>query len=302
MLQSAFNSFACKRLSAFSRAFGVLSFSPPPPLLLSRVPRGLFHSQQQSSEVETTKPVLLVGGPDDELFYQKYTTLGQHAQFKTAGAFDRKAVSHIMRQTKLKHAFLSDSNMYAASPNLAAAQAQISKNVGVPVVYTLLPRIESYLILSEMLTRSEEAYALRHHAIRVIYKHMDYFFTSFKSMREESGLGLSTKSSETAPNDQQNKVFTAVDRLFPRMDPNGPEMLWSELVHQQRVNASSSSFDPVGFWTTYVKMVDGKKAMVRGPDGEPRSTDAMICKTTCLHPKVQALLDQTVQAALQGLK
>ncbi|KJE88441.1 hypothetical protein CAOG_009271 [Capsaspora owczarzaki ATCC 30864] len=313
--------------------------------------QSLFPVLNALSQVKNNNmPLLVLEGVNDQKFYGKYTELGEKFQFMTtAGAVKKEGVSHILRQANLKHVFLSDSDMYAASSDLADAQKRMTKHVGSSVVYTQLPCVESYLILSEMLERAEEAYELRHKAIKVLVGHKLYFVNSFKSMLKEVGPEPSTmpikaeqkqrtkeeisgmtfeelnalSSDEFGQFTKQEKheLFqkarqalsvasastSATDRLFPKLrlplnaSSNDPEEVWTAMHDKQSDDASSSSFDPVGFWTTYVKMVHGKEAMVRGPDGTPMSTDEMIDRTKCLHPKVQALLDQTVETLLNCL-
>ncbi|XP_011270469.1 hypothetical protein CAOG_08828 [Capsaspora owczarzaki ATCC 30864] len=311
--------------------------------------QSLFPVLNALSQVKNNDtPLLVLEGANDQAFYSKYTKLNDSFQFMTtAGAVKKEGISHILRQAKLQHVFLRDSDMYAASSDLADAQKRMTKQIGSSVVYTQLPCVESYLILSEMLNHAEQAYKGRHRALAVLLEHKLYFVNSFKSMLKEVGPEPSTKpikaeqkqrtkeeisgmtfeelnalsSDEFGQFTKQEKdeLFrkagqassvasastSATDRLFPKLplnaNPNDPEAVWTALYHKQCDDASSGSFDPVGFWTTYVKMAHGKEAMVRGPDGKPMSTDAMIRKTECLHPKVQALLDQTVQAVLHCL-
>ncbi|KJE88486.1 hypothetical protein CAOG_009282 [Capsaspora owczarzaki ATCC 30864] len=311
--------------------------------------QSLFPVLNALSQVKNNnKPLLVLEGVNDQKFYGKYTELGEKFQFMTtAGAVKKEGVSHILRQANLKHVFLSDSDMYAASSDLADAQKRMTKHVGSSVVYTQLPCVESYLILSEMLNHAEAAYEGRYKAIKVLVGHKLYFVNSFKSMLKEVGPKPSTMPIKTEQKQrtkegisgmaleglnalssdefgqftkqEKDELFrkagqtssvasastSATDRLFPKLplnaSSNDPEEVWTAMHDKQSDDASSSSFDPVGFWTTYVKMVHGKEAMVRGPDETPMSTDEMIDRTKCLHPKVQALLDQTVETVLRGL-
>ncbi|KJE96708.1 hypothetical protein CAOG_010042 [Capsaspora owczarzaki ATCC 30864] len=108
------------------------------------------------SQVKSSKPLLVLEGTNDQAFYSKYTTLGQHFHFlTTSGAVNKQNLSNILTQAKLKHVFLRDSDMYAASPDLPTAQARITQVVGAPVIYTLLPCIESYLILHRLLRSTD---------------------------------------------------------------------------------------------------------------------------------------------------
>ncbi|XP_004365911.1 hypothetical protein CAOG_01040 [Capsaspora owczarzaki ATCC 30864] len=314
--------------------------------------QSLFPILNALSQVKGSKPLLVLEGANDQAFYSKYTTLGQHFQFMTtAGAVKKESISYILRQANLKHVFMRDSDMYAASSDLPAAQARITKHVGSPVIYTQLPCVESYLLLSEMLQNAGETDKQRHLALEVILEHKLYFVTSFKSMLKESGLkesglkesGLEPSTMPTQRTKEQLSCLTfeelkaaeelillskeEKDELFRKAkgkgsasepakcsrwfklrakmnaDPNDPEAVWSAMFAQQQksANASSSPLDSLAFWTAYVKMVHGKEAMVCGPDGTPTSTDVMIRQTPYLHHKVQALLNQTVQAVLKAV-
>ncbi|KJE97052.1 hypothetical protein CAOG_010074 [Capsaspora owczarzaki ATCC 30864] len=138
------------------------------------------------SQVKDSKPLLVLEGANDQAFYSKYTTLGQHFHFlTTSGAVNKHGVSNVLTQAKLKHVFLRDSDMYAASPDLPAAQARITKIVGAPVVYTLLPCIESYLILHRLL-RSADAGTLRVSMIQALQQRKWYFVSTFKAFFKES--------------------------------------------------------------------------------------------------------------------
>ncbi|KJE97918.1 hypothetical protein CAOG_07987 [Capsaspora owczarzaki ATCC 30864] len=148
--------------------------------------QSLFPILNALSQVKDSKPLLVVEGANDQAFYSKYTTLGQHFQFlTTSGAVNKQNLSNILTQARLKHVFLRDSDMYAASPDLPAAQARIARSVGAPVVYTLLPCIESYLILHRLL-KSVDVDALRVRTIRALPQCKWYFVSTFRDFGKES--------------------------------------------------------------------------------------------------------------------
>ncbi|KJE96714.1 hypothetical protein CAOG_06990 [Capsaspora owczarzaki ATCC 30864] len=138
------------------------------------------------SQVKSSKPLLVLEGTNDQAFYSKYTTLGQHFHFlTTSGAVNKQNLSNILTQAKLKHVFLRDSDMYAASPDLPTAQARITQVVGAPVIYTLLPCIESYLILHRLL-RSTDVDARRAEVVQALQQRKWYFVSTFRDFCKES--------------------------------------------------------------------------------------------------------------------
>ncbi|KJE94116.1 hypothetical protein CAOG_04804 [Capsaspora owczarzaki ATCC 30864] len=275
-----------------------------------QVQEHLFPVLDALSQVKDSKPILVLEGKNDEEFYRKYTTLGQHFHFlTTSGAVNKQSVSNILTQAKLKHVFLRDSDMYAASPDLTAAQARITKIVGAPVVYTLLPCIESYLILHRLL-KSADADTRRLRVVQALPQRKSYFVATFKTFcRESSDSALVSASSLGEPaqdpaselaSSENDGTIAMLDRVLADSE-NGPEVLWNSLLARLTTEGTSfsSSFDRknrVSFWTTYVKMV-------RGHDFMPDAADFMgslECKD--LDRDVKALLAQTEQAVLACLR
>lgn len=258
------------------------------------------------SQMKTNKRIVVVDGENDVAFYQKFTKLDDHfelIQLSNTVIMDNNHVQAILKQiTDKSPIFLKNSEMYSLSPYLSETEKVLEEKYDSPFFFTKLPCVESYLLLNQLLLNPPNK-EKRNQLLQVLHfaDHALYFIDSYRQQHMSFGISIrppvqqsqltesmieNQMNTNTSVNDNDLIIPTESNQLEEPID------IWNEKTKILfEIANNNTELDHHEFWTSFVKLVDGRKFF--------KNTEKVIESAERLHPHVEEILQQTVNAILK---